>query len=58
MVHAGIVQQAFTAIVDQFIRTGRAPHDTALASLTGVPTTITADELSYRFRHAHREPGR
>ena len=36
MQHSVTAQHAYTTIVDHFIRTGRAPHYTELASLTGV----------------------
>jgi hypothetical protein len=36
MAHLDIIQKAYTAIVHHFIRTGRAPHYTELATLVGV----------------------
>jgi hypothetical protein len=36
MIDAGLVQQAYTGIQQHFIKTGRAPHFTELASMLGI----------------------
>lgn len=36
MAEATLVQRAYTAVVEHFIRTGRAPHYTELAATLGI----------------------
>lgn len=36
MEDSALVQQAYTAVIDHFLKTGRAPHFTELAAILGV----------------------
>ncbi len=36
MEETALVQQAYTAVVEHFVKTGRAPHYTELAAILGV----------------------
>ena len=37
MQESTLVQRAYTAVVQQFVKTGRAPHYTELAAILGLP---------------------